>query len=74
VVAPGSTLPFSVAADDSIELLERNEHNIPVTDVVNLYRGDEANQELLHRVSELQSLPNSWREYFRKRLWNPDDR
>jgi MOSC domain-containing protein YiiM len=63
-----------VAAGDSIELLERDEHNIPVADVVNLYRGDASNQELLRRVSELPSLPNSWREYFRKRLWNPDDR
>ena len=63
-----------VAAGDSIELLERDQHNIPVTDVVNLYRGDASNQELLRRVSELPSLPNSWREYFRKRLWNPDDR
>ena len=63
-----------VAAGDSIELLERDEHNIPVADVVNLYRGDATNQDLLRRVSELPSLPNSWREYFRKRLWNPDDR
>jgi MOSC domain-containing protein YiiM len=63
-----------VAAGDSIELLERDEHNIPVADVVNLCRGDAANQDLLRRVSELPSLPNSWREYFRKRLWNPDDR
>lgn len=63
-----------VAAGDPIELLERDEHNIPVADVVNLYRGDASNQELLHRVSELPSLPNSWREYFRKRLWNPDAR
>jgi MOSC domain-containing protein YiiM len=62
-----------VGAGDSIELLERDEHNIPVADVVNLYRGDAANQNLLRRVSELPSLPNSWREYFRKRLWNPDD-
>lgn len=63
-----------VAAGDSIELLQRDEHNIPVADVVNLYRGDASNQELLRRVSELPSLPNNWREYFRKRLWNPDDR
>jgi MOSC domain-containing protein YiiM len=62
-----------VAAADSIELLERDEHNIPVADVVNLYRGDATNQDLLRRVSELPSLPNSWRDYFRKRLWNPDD-
>ena len=62
-----------VGAGDSIELLEKDQNNIPVADVVNLYRGA-ANQELLRRVSELPSLPNSWREYFRKRLWNPDDR
>ncbi|PYI99610.1 MAG: MOSC domain-containing protein, partial [Verrucomicrobia bacterium] len=31
------------------------------------------NQDLLHRVSELPALPESWRQYFRKRLWNPDD-
>ena len=63
-----------VAAGDSIELLKRGEHNIPVSDVVNLYRGDAANQDLLRRVSELPSLQNSWREYFRKRLWSPGDR
>ena len=62
-----------VAAGDSIELIERDEHNIPVADIVNLYRGDATNQDMLRRVSELPSLPNSWREYFRKRLWNPDD-
>ena len=63
-----------VAAGDSIKLIEGDEHNIPVADVVNLYRGDAGNQDLLRRVSELASLPNSWREYFRKRLWNPDDK
>ena len=62
-----------VAAGDSIELLERDEHNIPVADIVNLYRGDATNQDMLRRVSELPSLPNSWRDYFGKRLWNPDD-
>jgi MOSC domain-containing protein YiiM len=61
-----------VATGDSIELLERDEHNIPVADVVNLYRGDATNQKLLRRVSELPSLPESWRDYFRKRLWDPD--
>jgi MOSC domain-containing protein YiiM len=62
-----------VGAGDSIEFLEKDQNNIPVTDVVNLYRGT-ANQELLRRVSELPSLPNSWREYFRQRLGNPGDR
>ncbi|PYJ35234.1 MAG: hypothetical protein DME79_02715 [Verrucomicrobia bacterium] len=62
-----------VAAGDSIELLERDQHDITVADVVNLYRRDATNQGMSRRVSELPSLPKSWREYFRKRLWNPDD-
>jgi MOSC domain-containing protein YiiM len=62
-----------LTAGDSIELLERDDHNVTVADVVNLYGRDAANQEMLHRVSELPSLPKSWRDYFRKRLWNPDD-
>ena len=63
-----------IAAGDSIELLERDEHNITVADIVNLYREDATNQDMLRRASKLPSLPNSWREYFGKRLWNPDDR
>jgi len=63
-----------VAAGDSIQLLKRDEHGVTVADIVNLYRSDANNQDVLRRVSELPSLPNSWREYFRKRLWNPDDR
>ena len=59
-----------VAAGDSIELLERDQHDITVADVVNLYRRDATNQGMSRRVSELRSLPKSWLEYFRKRLWN----
>jgi MOSC domain-containing protein YiiM len=62
-----------VAAGDSIEVLERDEHNVPVADIVNLYRGNAGNHDLLRRVSKLPSLPNNWREYFRKQLQNPDD-
>jgi MOSC domain-containing protein YiiM len=63
-----------LAPGDSMELLERDDHNVTVADVVNLYGRDAANQQMLRRVSELPSLPKSWRDYFRKRLWNPDDR
>jgi MOSC domain-containing protein YiiM len=62
-----------VTAGDAIELLKQDEQGITVADVVNLYRQDATNQDLLRRVSQLPSLPNSWRDYFRKRLWNPDD-
>jgi MOSC domain-containing protein YiiM len=62
-----------VTAGDMIELLKQDEQGITVADVVNLYRQDATNQDLLRRVSELPSLPKNWRDYFRKRLWNPDD-
>ena len=62
-----------VIAGDSIELVKQDEHGVTVADIVNLYRRDANNQDLLRRVSELPALPKSWRDYFFKRLWNPDD-
>jgi MOSC domain-containing protein YiiM len=61
-----------VSAGDSFELIARDEHGVTVADVVALYAADAANQDLLRRVSELPALPEGWREYFRKRLWEPD--
>lgn len=61
-----------VGAGDSIEPLTRDENGVTVADIVQLYTADAANQDLLHRVSELPALPESWRGYFRKRLWKPD--
>jgi MOSC domain-containing protein YiiM len=62
-----------VIAGDSIELLARDVDGVTVADIVNLYRRDATNQDLLRRVSELPSLPKNWRDYFRTRLWSPDD-
>jgi len=61
-----------VTSGDSIELLAQDEHGVTVTDIVNLYSAGETNQDLLRRVSELPALPADWRDYFRKRLWDPD--
>jgi MOSC domain-containing protein YiiM len=61
-----------VAAGDSIEFIGRDENSLTVADIVSLYVTDAANQDVLYRASELASLPIGWREYFRKRLWNPD--
>ena len=61
-----------INAGDSVEWLTRNEHGVSVTDIVNLYKTDETNQDLLRRASELPALPAFWREYFRERLWDPD--
>ena len=61
-----------VGAGDSIEVIARAEDGLTVTDVVNLYTVDAENQELLRRATESPVLPESWRDYFRKRLREPD--
>jgi MOSC domain-containing protein YiiM len=61
-----------VTAGDSIDVLARDEHGVTVADIVNLYKTDATNQDLLRRASELPALPSFWRDHFRKRLWDPD--
>jgi len=62
----------TVSPGAPIERFARDERRLTVADVVALYAKDSANQPLLQNASEHPSLPESWREYFRKRLWAPD--
>ena len=61
-----------VGAGDAIERGESQRAGLTIADIVNLYTSDSENQELLRRATELPALPNGWKEYFRKRLWNAD--
>ncbi len=61
-----------VGAGDAVTLVARDEHAIAVADIVALYAADGTNQDLLRRASALPALPDGWRDYFRKRLWEPD--
>jgi MOSC domain-containing protein YiiM len=61
-----------VAAGDPIYLGDREEEGLTIADIVNLYTVDSDNQDLLRRASELRALPDGWKEYFRKRLWDAD--
>ena len=61
-----------IGAGDPLDVVAEDENRITVADVVGLYAADAANQDLLRRASELPSLPESWREYFRERLGAPD--
>ncbi len=61
-----------VAASNVVTLVARNDPAITVADIVGLYTADATNQDLLRRAAELPALPEGWREYFRKRLWEPD--
>jgi MOSC domain-containing protein YiiM len=57
---------------DAIEFIEKKESGVTITDIVNLYSIDSQNQELLRRATEVPALPQSWKDYFRKRMWNAD--
>ena len=65
-------LEGEVGAGDSIALIAPADGDLTVADVVNLYTVDAENQELLRRATQSSTLPESWRDYFRKRLWDPD--
>ena len=57
-----------VGAGDEIELLERNSSGVRVVDVTRLYSSDRENVDLILRAIATDALPDSWREYFKKRL------
>jgi MOSC domain-containing protein YiiM len=61
-----------VGPGDAIEPIERVDEGLTVADVVRLYTLDANNQELLRRATQTSRLPESWKDYFRKRLWDPD--
>ena len=61
-----------VGAGDPIEYSGNRDSEVTIADIVSLYTSDFDNQELLRRATELPALPEGWREYFRKRLWNAD--
>ena len=61
-----------VGAGDSLELVARDERSVTVADIVELYVADAPHQELLRVVSGLAALPKGWRDYFSRRLWEPD--
>lgn len=57
-----------VGAGDRIELIERNHRCVRVSDITRLHTREKHNVELLRHAIELEALPESWKEYFRKRL------
>jgi MOSC domain-containing protein YiiM len=66
------TTEGEVGPGDVIEPIERADEGLTVADVVRLYTVDARNQELLRRATHTSGLPDSWKDYFRKRLWDPD--
>jgi MOSC domain-containing protein YiiM len=61
-----------VEKNDAIEFTERPENSVTITDIVSLYSVHSPNQELLRHAIDVAGLPQSWKDYFRKRLGNGD--
>ncbi len=57
-----------VKAGDAFELLSRDQNNITVADIVRLYAFEKDDLETLRRAVKVDALPESWREYFEKRI------
>lgn len=61
-----------VEEGDEIELIEREPNNVTVADITGLYARARSDIELMRRVIELEALPESWRDHFRKQLTRRD--
>ena len=62
-----------VEAGDPIVALGRDPRGFKVTEIARLYLRDRDDIVWLKRAAELDVLPESWRQYFRRRLpgWSP---
>jgi MOSC domain-containing protein YiiM len=61
-----------VGCGDALEITARDARAVTVADIVALYTHDAGKQDLLRRAVELPALPEAWRTYLQKRLWEPD--
>ena len=57
-----------VGAGDELELLERNASGVRVVDITRLYTSERDNVDLMRRAIATEALPDSWRQYFLKRI------
>lgn len=57
-----------VGVGDTLQWISRDEHNITVADITQLYIREQTDPALLHRAAQLEALPESWREYFQEQI------
>ena len=57
-----------VGADDPIELIEKNDPSVRVSDITRLYTREKRNLGLLRRAVQVETLPESWKSYFHQRI------
>jgi len=57
-----------VGVGDPMELIEKSQDNLRLSDITALYTREKQNVGLLRRAIEVATLPESWKDYFRQRL------
>jgi MOSC domain-containing protein YiiM len=57
-----------VGAEDSLELISRNDMGITIAEMNRLFVHEKYNRELLKKAIATADLPEAWREYFVPRL------
>ncbi len=57
-----------VAAGDAIEPISRDANAVTVTDIVRIFVNDKSDFETMRRALEVDALPESWKEVFRKQV------
>jgi len=57
-----------VGAGDSIEPVSRDSNDLTIADVTRLYLDRDDDLEGLRRASQVDALPDSWRDYFAEQL------
>jgi MOSC domain-containing protein YiiM len=57
-----------VGADDPIELIEKTDPSVRVSDITRLYTHEKHNLALLRRAVQVEALPESWKSYFHQRI------
>jgi MOSC domain-containing protein YiiM len=57
-----------IGVGDPLQLIERNDRSVTVSDITQLYTREKHNVQLLRRAIAVEALPESWRSYFQPRL------
>jgi MOSC domain-containing protein YiiM len=57
-----------VGAGDPIELVEKTDPSVRVSDITRLYTREKRNLRLLRRAVEVEALPESWKSYFHQQI------
>jgi MOSC domain-containing protein YiiM len=57
-----------VVAGDTLELVSRDENNITVANITQLYTRERNDPDALQRATQLEALPESWRDYFQEQI------